>query len=237
MTLSPLITELLRQDAYYQWAADGSRTLNLGAGEGLFLVPAKTIEVDFGIPSFQERYAVQPASGVPDWQFLLVKQRLFSADEQQGNYIVTAALAAQAPIGIPQFTNNSLVITPTLPAGKGFGNLNIQAATSLVIPTAHEDTIGTELQTNVTFQYRLGELLRPEFEVNWDHWFDGTQPGGLHEVFFTVGALVGPIPIAGRVGDRVRPGFQFAMAPSQTLGSALTPEHQSNIIFSGRILF
>jgi hypothetical protein len=236
-TLSPLITELLRQDAFYQWAGNGSRVLNLGAGKGLFLVPAKTIEVDIGIPSFQERYAVQPAAGIPDWQFLLVKQRLLSANEQEGNYIVTAALAAQAPIGAPQFTNNAFVITPTLAAGKGFGNLNIQAATSLVIPTAHEDTIGTALRTNVTFQYHLGELLWPEFEVNWAHWFDGTQRGGLHEVFFTVGALVGPIPISGRVAIVFGGGFQFAVAPSQTLGPALTPEYQNNIIFSGRIVF
>jgi len=78
-------------------------------------------------------------------------------------------------------------------------------------------------------------LLWPEFEVNWAHWLDGAQRGGLHEVFF--GALVGPIPVAGRVGIVFRGGFQFAVAPSETLGPALTPEYQSNIIFSGRIVF
>ncbi len=36
MTMSPLITELLRQDAYYQWAGNGSRVLNLGAGKACF---------------------------------------------------------------------------------------------------------------------------------------------------------------------------------------------------------
>jgi hypothetical protein len=237
MTLSPLITQLLRQDAYYQWAANGSRVLNLGAGKGLFLVPTKTIEVDIGIPSFQERYGVQPAAGVPDWQFLLVKQRLLSANDQEGSYVVTAALAAQAPIGIPAFTNNAFVITPTLAAGKGFGNLNIQAATSLVIPTAHQETIGTAWRTNVAFQYHLGELFWPEFEVNWTRWLGGAQRGGLDELFFTVGALFGPFPIAGRVGIVLGGGFQFAVAPSPALGPALTPEYQSNIIFSGRIVF
>ncbi len=82
MTLSPLITELLRQDAYYQRLGNGARLLNLGAGKGLLLCPSKTIEVDFGLPTFQERYAVQPAAGLTDWQFLLVKQRLLSANEQ-----------------------------------------------------------------------------------------------------------------------------------------------------------
>jgi hypothetical protein len=237
MTLSPLITELLREDAYYQWMGNGSRLLNLGASKGLFLVPTKTNEVDFGIPAYQERYAVQPAAGLADWQFLLVKQRLFSANAQEGNYVVTAALAAQAPTGAQPFTNDAFVITPTLAAGKGFGNLNIQAATSLVIPTVHEDTLGTTWRTNVAFQYQLAEIFWPEFEVNWAHWLDGSQRSGLHEVFLTVGALFGPFPIGGRVAIVVGGGFQFAVAPAQRLAPALTPEYQSNIIFSGRIVF
>jgi hypothetical protein len=237
MTLSPLITELLRQDAYYQRLGNGARLLNLWAGKGLFLVPSKTIEVDFGLPTFQERYAVQPAAGLTDWQFLLVKQRLLSANEQEGNYVVTAALAAQAPIGAPAFTNDAYVITPTLAAGKGFGNLNIQAATSLAIPTAHSDTLGAAWRTNVAFQYHLGEVFWPEFEVNSAHWLDGTQRGGLDELFFTVGALFGPFPIAGRLGLVIGGGFQFAVAPSQRLAPTLTPEYQNNIIFSGRIVF
>jgi hypothetical protein len=53
--------------------------------------------------------------------------------------------------------------------------------------------------------------------------------GGLDELLFTVGALFGPFPIGG--------GFQFAVAPAQRLAPALTPENQSNIIFSGRIVF
>jgi hypothetical protein len=237
MTLSPLITELLREDAYYQWAGNGSRVLNAGAGKGLFLVPSKTIEVDIGLPTYLERYGAQPAAGLADWQFLLVKQRLFSANAQEGNYVVTAALAAQAPTGARQFTNDAFVITPTLAAGKGFGNLNIQAATSLVIPTAHQDTLGTARRTNVAFQYQLGGIFWPEFEVNWTHWLDGSQRGGLDELFFTVGALFGPFPIGGRVAIVVGGGFQFAVAPAQRLASALTPEYQSNIIFSGRIVF
>jgi hypothetical protein len=65
-----------------------------------------------------------------------------------------------------------------------------------------------------------------EIEHNWSHWFDGgTQRG----------ALVGPIPIAGRVSIVFGGGFQFSVAPSQTLGPTPTPEYQSNIVFSGRI--
>ncbi len=147
---------------------------------------------------------------------------------------MTAALAAQAPIGAPAFTNDAYVITPTLAAGKGFGNLN---TTSLAIPTAPSNTLGAAWRTNVAFQYHLGEVFWPEFEVNWAHWLDGTQRGGLDELFFTVGALFGPFPIAGRLGLVIGGGFQFAVAPSQRLAPTLTPEYQNNIIFSGRIVF
>jgi hypothetical protein len=236
MTFSPLMTQLLRQDAFYQWQGNGAQLLNLGASKGLFLVPSKTVEVDIGIPTFQRRYDVQPAAGLADWQFLLVKQRLLSANESEGNYAVTAALAAQAPIGAAAFTNNAFVITPTLGAGKGLGNLNIQAATSLAIPTAHQDTLGAALRTNVAFQYHLGKFW-PEFEVNWAHWLNGTQRGGTDELFLTVGALFGPFPVTERVGIVLGAGFQFAVAPPVRLEPALTPEYQNNIIFSGRIVF
>jgi len=53
----------------------------------------------------------------------------------------------------------------------------------------------------------------------------------------TVGALFGPVPIGGRVALVVGGRFQFAIAPAQRLAPALTPEYQSNIIFSGRIVF
>jgi hypothetical protein len=237
MTTSPLITQLVRVDGSYQWQGNGARTFNLGGTKGLFLVPAKTIEVDFDFPNYQERYHIQPAAGLTDYQFLLVKQRLLSANDQEGSYILTAALAAQAPISGSPFTNNAFVITPTLAGGKGFGDLNIQAATSLAIPTAHQDTLGTAWLTNVTFQYRLGGLLWPEFEVNWTHWLNGTQRAGLNQVFLTVGALFGPIPINQRVGIVIGGGLQFAVAPSVTLEPVLTPAYQTALVFSARLSF
>ena len=55
MTMSPLMgTGLLAAETpYYQWAGNGSRVLNLGAGKGLFLVPrgkgaSLLLEMDFG---------------------------------------------------------------------------------------------------------------------------------------------------------------------------------------------
>ena len=50
----------------------------------------KTNEVILNAPSYTDRSTVRPASGFADWPFILIKQRLLSANEQNGNYIVTA---------------------------------------------------------------------------------------------------------------------------------------------------
>jgi hypothetical protein len=47
---------------------------------------------------------VEIATRVGAGTFVLVKQRLLSANKQGGNYVVTAALAAQLPVGAAPFT-------------------------------------------------------------------------------------------------------------------------------------
>ncbi|MBV8523653.1 MAG: hypothetical protein JOY71_16280 [Acetobacteraceae bacterium] len=237
MTLSPLITELLRVDGYYQQLGNGGDILNIGGGKGLFLVPTETNEFDIGLPTYQQRYHVQPGSGLSDLQFLLLKQRLLSAPEGQGDYIITAALAGQAPTGSALFTNNAYVITPSLLAGKGFGKFSIQAATSVAVPTSHQNTLGTSWATNTTLQYNLGEVFWPEFEVNWTHWLNGTQRGGQDQLFLTFGVIIGPLALAGRLALTVGAGYQFAVAPAQRLTPALTPEYRRNVIITTRLLF
>jgi hypothetical protein len=64
------------------------------------------------VPPFLERTLVKPATGFNDWPFFTVKQRLVSANEENGNYIVSAFLGVQAPTGIAAFTNHSWIVTP-----------------------------------------------------------------------------------------------------------------------------
>jgi len=236
-TLSPLITQLLREDIYYQWAANGSQTLNVGANKGLFLVPAKTIEVDIGVPTFEQRYDVQPAYGLLDWQFLQIKQRLLSANKEEGNYIATAAFAAQVPTGAKAFTNGAVVLTPSLAGGIGFGDLNVQAATSFAILTTSGATLGTSWATNVTFQYQLAGIFWPEFEVNWTHWLGGTQRDGKDQLFFTVGTLLGPLALTRATAAVFGVGYQFAIAPAPQFEPVLTPAYQNAIVISARLVF
>jgi hypothetical protein len=237
MTLSPLITELLRWDSGYENLGRGAHLLNLGASKGLFLVPSETNEVDIGIPSYEERYGANPAAGLSDFQFLLVKQRLLSAADSDDDYILTTALSAQAPIGAPAFTSRTYVVTPYLLGGKGFGNLDFQAATGLSIPTGREGTLGTSWATNLTAQYRVAHMLWPEAELNWTHWLGGMQRAGLNQLYVTLGLIVAPIPVSRDVRLTFGAGFQFAVAPGQIESPVPTPTYRNSFVFTGRVLF
>ena len=86
------------------------------------------------------------------------------------------------------FTNDAWIVTPTLAAGKRWGDFDIQATVGVPIPLEHEDTIGVSIVTNVAFQYHIAKYFWPEFEVNYTHWTDG-QRSGKDQVFLTPGLL------------------------------------------------
>ena len=62
--------------------------------------------------------------------FLLMKYRVLSANEQEGNYVLTAFLQGSAPIGAERFSTDAYAIIPTIAGGIGRGNLNVQTTLS-----------------------------------------------------------------------------------------------------------
>jgi hypothetical protein len=94
MTTNPLLVEQFRADFFFQSLGNGARITNLGGGKGLELIPTTSNEVYISVPAYLERENVKPVDGWADWQFLLIKQRLLSANEQDGAYVVTAFLAS-----------------------------------------------------------------------------------------------------------------------------------------------
>ena len=237
ITTTPLLVERMRVDGYDQQVGNRAHLMNYGAGKGLELISTTTNEVFIALPPYQERSNLKPVDGFTDWQFLLIKQRLLSANEQDGNYVVTAYLAAQAPISIPAYTSNAYVVTPTLGGGKGFGDGVIQATSSLAVPTDHGQLLGTAWTSNVSFQYRMAKILWPEVELIWTHWLDGAQRGGQNQAFVTVGAVVGTIKLTDRLGVALGIGDQFAVGPVQQVKPVLTPTYRNNVIFSARMPF
>ena len=236
VTVTPRLEQEVRADVYFERLGNGNTLDSLGNGKGVELIPTTTNEVILNAPTYEDRWGRKPASSFGDWPFLLVKQRLLSANENNGNYIVSAFLGLQAPIGSRAFTNHAWTITPTLAGGKGFGDFDIQATAGVSIPLGSETKIGTSIATNVALQYHLLKYLWPEIEVNWTAWADGLR-GGKNQIFLTPGIIFGRIPIARRVKAILGVGFQVAVLPKLTTEPVLTPTYDQSWVVTTRITF
>ncbi|HEX4079076.1 MAG TPA: hypothetical protein VHX61_09415 [Rhizomicrobium sp.] len=238
VTVTPRLEQEIRYDQYWEARGNGSQLDIFGSGKGLELIPTTTNEVLINPPAYQEKLNVaQPVAGWLDDQFLVVKQRLVSADEQDGNYIVSAFLGVTAPSGYSGFTNGSWIVTPTLAAGRGWGDFDIQATTGVAIPFRYQSTLGTSVATNVAFQYHLFEYFWPEFEVNDTYWANGKERGGKNQVLLTPGLILGRFVIHDRIKAIIGGGYQFAVSPRYVETTEQTPAYNHSAILTARLSF
>ena len=205
-------------------------------GQGLELIPTTDNEVLLKPPSYIQRTVKSPATGWSDDPFLTIKQRLLSANEQDGNYIVTAYFGATAPTGSPAFTNDTWILTPTLGAGKGWGDFDVQATIGAPVPLAHQNIVGTAIVTNVALQYHISQYLWPEFEFNNTYWANGLR-GGKDQLFLIPGIVFGRFVIHDRNTLTLGTGYQFAVSPPLTKKPVLTPTYDHAWILSARLTF
>jgi hypothetical protein len=236
VTVTPLLQQEIRYDQYWESAQNGSGTESFDSGKGLELIPDQTNEILINAPAWFDRTGNHPAQGWDDWQFLVIKQRLLSANEQSGNYVLSAFVGVQAPFGAPAFTNHAWVVTPTIAGGKGWGDFDVQSTLSAAVPLNFGDIIGTALSFNTTFQYHLGQLFWPEFETNLTHWFGGERAGQT-QLFLTPGIIMGRIPIYKRAALVLGVGYQFAVTPKLVTEPALTPIYNHAWIVTARMPF
>ena len=178
-----------------------------------------------------------PANGWLDDQFLVVKQRLLSANEQNGNYILTAFLGVTAPSGNVAFTNKAWVITPTIAGGMGWGDFDIQATLGIAVPDTQQSTLGTSIAANIAFQYHFAQYFWPELEFNDTKWLNGNERGGKNQIFMTPGIIFGRFELGPRARASVGVGYQVALAPKYIDTSEQTPTYKRAWLVSGRVAF
>lgn len=227
---SPLITELYKYDQYWEHLSNGAGNLRIfDAGKGFELIPAKQIEVIIGLPPYEERSGRNPAVGLGDWPFLLLKYRLFSANEENGNYCVTPFVAFTAPTGSNAFSTKNFGITPTISTGKGLGDFDALLTFGDSLPTGDFHKLGTPLLTNLVFQYRVLKVIWPQLEVNYTNWPNGPNRG-KNQVFLLPGVVIGSNPLYERLTWSMGVGYQFAISHAH-------PQYENNWIFDFRINF
>ena len=237
-TTTALMEQRLRLDLYHQHAGNGADTTQLDGGKGLDLIVSPTNEIQFALPPYEMRTATPSSralAGYGDWTFLRMEQRLFSANKDDGDYVVTAWLALQAPTGIKSLTGSSWSLQPTLAFGKGWGDLDVQGTIAVALPTSNVHVLGRQIQSNTALQYHLDRLFWPEIEVNWTYYPDG-QRAGLNQVYLTPGLVIGRFDIGHGVKFTTGAGYQIALAPPYR-AKPLTPAYADSLIVTTRMNF
>ena len=254
VTVTPRLEQELRWDIYDQQNGAGTQgnaqhlVSNGGpGGPRVEFIPTYDTEVILAAPptiSASGPRGTQTSPG--DWPAFLLKYRFASANEQNGNYIVTGFFQMSVPSGYGVgISNNVLVAQPTLAFGKGWGDFDIQSTLSVQIPVeswfcnAPECTVppktgsvigafGDPFLWNTTFQYHLWEYFWPELEVNYTFWPNGTHTG-LNQVLLTPGLILGRFKIAERQNLIIGAGYQMAVTNN--------PVTQNNFVATVRFTF
>lgn len=207
-TTTPRLEEEYRYDQLWQLNKRGFTTSNFGGGKGLELIPFEKVEVILSVPPYLAHQDSAVRDGFGDLS-LLVKYRLLSANEEHGNYILSAFLGWSLPTG--QFRNGGAhaVITPTIAYGKGFANFDLQGTFGVGLPVADSDILGRNYAWNNTFQYRVFRKFWPEVELNAT-FFEGGPNDGRKQNFVTPGLVLGRFHLWKRVGLTFGGGYQIA---------------------------
>jgi hypothetical protein len=227
-TTTPRLEQEFRYDVLWQQPRSGvPYTENVGNSKGLELIPLDKVEVIVGVPPYIVHHDVSVEDGFGDFR-LLVKYRLLSANEEHGNYIVTAFMDLSVPTGSAANGQSNAVVTPTLAYGKGFGPLDVQGTVGASLPAGNEGRIGRTYTWNNALQYKVLRRLWPEVEVNAAFFQHGNN-AGKRQVFVTPGFVVGRIPLNSRLGLTLGAGVQIAVTAFHT--------STHNIVLSVRLPF
>jgi hypothetical protein len=104
VTVTPRLEEEFRYDQSWQANQRGVATDNFGNGKGLELIPFQNTEIILGVPNWvAHNGAIQHGKGIKTdgWadEPFSVKYRILSANEENGNYILTVFMGFSAPTG------------------------------------------------------------------------------------------------------------------------------------------
>jgi hypothetical protein len=241
VTVTPPLEEEFRYDQLWQAQSHGKALDNFGANKGLELIPFQNTEIILGVPGWiahngalprkpkkGKKPGPKPASdGWADETFL-IKYRILSGNEENGDYILTAFMGFSVPTGDDGNSNGHTIYTPTIAFGKGFGDFDFQSTVGVAIPNGGVDRLSMPLSWNTAFQYRIFRYFWPELEFNYT-WFTLGENTGKSQLFVTPGLIIGRIPIHDRVGMTFGAGYQVAVTHH--------PAYNNAVIATGRIPF
>jgi len=227
----PMLIQVFRSDFTRQISPTHATTWNLGATRGLNLIPFARTEVDILVPPFFE-HDTKAFDGFGDFS-VSGKYRILSANEKDGNYLLSAQVTATVPTGSYANGATDATVTPAISGGKGFGKIDAFTTIGGTLPTGNQKVIGRTIASNSVVQYHVQKYLWPEFEVNTTAYYGGSKDGKV-QTFLTPGLMIGKYsPHAKDATSRL--GFA-AGAAFQTVATTYRTYNHS-LIFTGRIVF
>ena len=224
VTVTPRLEQEVRTDFVRQRNNQDFSTWNLGGSKGLELIPERHVELIFNVPPFFDHSQPGQKDGFGDVSFL-AKYRLLSRNEEHGNGIVTAFLAATVPTGKNGNGSCCAVVTPTLAVGKGFGQFAITSTAGGSLPISNSVGLGHTITWNNAIQYRVAKtgrsrFLWPEVEFN-SSFYKGGANNSKSQAFATPGIIIGRIPLHNRTGLTFGTGEQIALTHFHTYNHSL----------------
>ena len=229
VTVTPRLEQEFRTDFVRQITSAHTTTWNYGNGKGLELIPFKPVELIFNVPPYIQ-HNTSAHDGFGDTTFLL-KYRIFSRNEENGNYIVTAFVGGSVPTGSYKNGSVAATITPTLAVGKGFRNFDVESTAGAALPASNTSALGRPVAWNTTLQAKLDKFLWPEIEFNTT-FFEGGPNDGKITNFVTPGIILGRFHLS---KAHPRLGATFGFGEQIATSAFHTTNH--NLVFTGRIPF
>jgi hypothetical protein len=213
-TTSGRIKDELRYEMWHQTTPTGSTISTFGGGKGLEFIAAPRVQLLLGVPSYIGHSAPSPTDGFGDLP-LMLKFRVASGNESNGDFLVTFLLSATVPSASRPNGAGEAVLTPTLALGKGWRKFDVQTTFGANLPAADTQRLGRQLLWNTTFQYRAGWKLWPEVEAN-STFFEQGPSAGETQTFLTPGLGFGRVRLFRGLRFSMGGGLQIAVTRFHT---------------------
>lgn len=214
-TTTPRLDQAIRYDiSWSQPKPGGTNAMTFGNNKGIELIPLPHLQVITAFPSYIVHHNPATPDGWGDLQ-LLVKYRFLSANEEHGAYVFSAYMTATLPTATNDNGVASVVLTPSIAYGKGWGFFDVQGTIGAVEPLRNTSTIGRTYNWSNTFQFHVLPHVWPEIEVNRS-WFSGGKNDGRSQTFLTPGVMFGKFSMTDRVGLSFGGGVQIAVTQFHT---------------------
>jgi len=230
-TPSSGLVQLIRFDAVRQYTPTHTTTWNIDGGKGFNVIPWYKTELDFNLPPFLLHNVRGNVDGPGDFSMLL-KYRFLGANEQKGNYNLSAALAGSAPTGSYKNGSTDGSISPTVFAGKGYRSFDVQSSATMILPTGHTAANGRPIAWNTALQNRVKRIFWPEVEIS-SIFFRGGSHDGKAQTFIAPGFEVSKIKLTSNETNRLAivfgAGEQIALTHYHSYNHALS--------FTSRLVF